>query len=585
LRCFLTDAYVNWGTLWVLLGGDSDVVPVRYATHSLSTPPEQIPTDLYYSCLDGNWNADGDAVFGEGRPPGQPTGGDEVDLVPELMVGRATISTAAQAAIFIDKVIDYEQAVTNDSRYPGSVLLLGEQLSPTLDGATFCEAVRARLPVGLRTVRMYENSAAYAGAVPESRTKVIDSLNAGFGIVHHVGHGFRNTMSVGEGALSNADVDALVNGGRLSVLYAVNCSSTAFDYNAIGERFLKNPHGGGVAYIGSSRISFTGESEDFQNAFYDMVFGAGVVSVGQALAFSKLGLLADAVSETPDRWFHFSLILLGDPEMPLWRKTPSALTVSHAATTPLGGGPFAVTVTRSGNPVSGARVAIQKLGDAFAVGTTGANGVASLNLGASTTGTFSVTATQLDEKPRSTTASIVASSAAVIELTATVIDDDSTAPSNGNGDGRADAGERVALRFTLKNVGGATANNVSGVLRAPAGVGYLSIQTTAVSYGSLAPQGQSAGAGPFVIDVDSAAPSAYAPKLELTVTAGALSFVERYVLPIHVVRLVHQAHALSDPAPGGNGNGVPDPGERIEVRLDAQNLGTARADQVQALLQ
>jgi hypothetical protein len=27
---------------------------------------EWIPTDLYYSCLDGNWNADGDSLFAEG---------------------------------------------------------------------------------------------------------------------------------------------------------------------------------------------------------------------------------------------------------------------------------------------------------------------------------------------------------------------------------------------------------------------------------------------------------------------------------------------------------------------------------------
>jgi WD40 repeat protein len=585
IRIFLTDAYTNWGTLWVLLGGDAEVIPVRYATHRLSTPPEEIPTDLYYGCLDGNWNADGDALFGEGQPPGQTSGGDHVDLVPELMVGRATVSTAAQAAIFIDKVIDYEQAVTNDTRYPGSALLLGEELSPNLDGATFCEAVRARLPAGMRTVRMYENYAAYPGALPESRTKVTDSLNAGFGLVHHVGHGFRNTMSVGEGALSNADVDALANVGRLSVLYAVNCSSTAFDFNAIGERFLKNPHGAGVAYIGSSRISFTGESEDFQNAFYDLVFGAGVVSIGQALAFSKLGLLADAVSETPDRWFHFSLILLGDPEMPLWRKAPSALTVTHSATTPLGGGPFAVTVTQGGNPVAGARVAIQKAGDAFAVGLTGSNGVASLDLRASTTGSFSVTATRRDEKPRTTTATVVANSAAVIQHIATTVDDDSTPPSNGNGDGRADAGEKVALRLTLKNVGGGSANGVSAFLRAPDGGEYLVIRTGAVSYGSLSPQGQSVGAGPFVLELDPAAPPAYAPELELTVTAGALRFVERFVLPVHVVRLVHQGHAVSDPAPGGNGNAVPEPGERIELRLDAQNLGTGRADHVQVLLE
>ena len=44
-----------------------------------------------------------------------------------------------------------------------------------------------------------------------SVTRTTQSINAGFGIVHHVGHGFRNTMSVGSGTINNADADNLIN--------------------------------------------------------------------------------------------------------------------------------------------------------------------------------------------------------------------------------------------------------------------------------------------------------------------------------------------------------------------------------------
>ncbi len=40
LRFFLTDAYQNWGTMWVLLGGDTDVVPTRFAVSTLFASPE-----------------------------------------------------------------------------------------------------------------------------------------------------------------------------------------------------------------------------------------------------------------------------------------------------------------------------------------------------------------------------------------------------------------------------------------------------------------------------------------------------------------------------------------------------------------
>lgn len=61
IRTFLRDAHDLWGTEWVVLGGDVEHVPTRYVPWG----PEEIPTDLYYECLDGEWNEDGDAIWGE----------------------------------------------------------------------------------------------------------------------------------------------------------------------------------------------------------------------------------------------------------------------------------------------------------------------------------------------------------------------------------------------------------------------------------------------------------------------------------------------------------------------------------------
>ena len=61
IRTFLRDAYDRWGTRYVVLGGDVDRVPTRYVPWM----DEMIPADLYYECLDGEWNEDGDAVLGE----------------------------------------------------------------------------------------------------------------------------------------------------------------------------------------------------------------------------------------------------------------------------------------------------------------------------------------------------------------------------------------------------------------------------------------------------------------------------------------------------------------------------------------
>ena len=52
---------------YVLLGADTEFLPVRYARSTFYPAGSytDIPTDHYYACLDGNWNADGDGLFGE----------------------------------------------------------------------------------------------------------------------------------------------------------------------------------------------------------------------------------------------------------------------------------------------------------------------------------------------------------------------------------------------------------------------------------------------------------------------------------------------------------------------------------------
>ena len=76
IRAFIRDAVVHWGTEWVVLGGDTPVIPVRYGfTTYVYRAGSEIPTDLYYQCLDGNWNANGNVrVRRGGRHPAQPDG-------------------------------------------------------------------------------------------------------------------------------------------------------------------------------------------------------------------------------------------------------------------------------------------------------------------------------------------------------------------------------------------------------------------------------------------------------------------------------------------------------------------------------
>ena len=52
IRNFVRDAYANWGTRFVLMGGSSALVPARMLYVEAAGETTTMPSDLYYGCLD-----------------------------------------------------------------------------------------------------------------------------------------------------------------------------------------------------------------------------------------------------------------------------------------------------------------------------------------------------------------------------------------------------------------------------------------------------------------------------------------------------------------------------------------------------
>jgi len=63
--------------------------PIRRALLRAFSGDVLLPTDQYCVCLDGTWNADGDANWGELASPSIGEPGDDVDFVPDVNLGRA----------------------------------------------------------------------------------------------------------------------------------------------------------------------------------------------------------------------------------------------------------------------------------------------------------------------------------------------------------------------------------------------------------------------------------------------------------------------------------------------------------------
>lgn len=315
IRNFIRDAYLNWGTKYILLGGDDEIIPSRgvygSAGYHNNYTDYNIPCDMYFGCLDGSWDKDNDTIFGEAvypfPGPENGTAGEEADFFAEVYVGRAPVDTVQEAANFVAKTTAYEQNPQAD--YLEKALMIGEKLDVLTEGGNGMDLVTDIIP-------QYSLTRLYARDGTFSATAVINNMNSGTHIINHDGH----SSSRGVMGLSTSAVDNLVN-TEYFMVYSLGCHSAAFDEatsgsgEAIAEHFIYNEHGA-FAYIGNTRYgwyvqgSTDGPGERYDRSFFS-VLNSGIQNLGKALQLSK--------EQEPilDRWTYFDLNLLGDPETPL----------------------------------------------------------------------------------------------------------------------------------------------------------------------------------------------------------------------------------------------------------------------------
>ncbi len=591
IRAFIRDAYSRWGTKWVLLGGDTDVLPERLAFNVSFYQVEHIAADIYFSCLDGNWNKDGSSEYGEGFQDAFAPG-DDADLLPEVYVGRAPVSTLGEAQTFVSKTLGYSK--TPAAGYANRWLLFAEVLFPQpynggpidLDGAQMAEDVLpySDLNPGITVKRLYENylDPQYRpGALPESRATVLPELNLGYGLALHVGHGFRNSMSVGDVSLVNSDAAGLTNGNKLFNLYAIDCTSSAIDFPCIGEAFIKNPNGGAVTVVGSTRFDFPTAGRAYQQEYFRLFFQDSVAAVGELQARQKLPFVAFSFYDGVNRWTQMTLLQLGDPELRMYNGEWRSLSVSAPPSYVLGDSALNVHVETGGQPLYRARVTAYKAGDDFRTALTDGAGNVALPFRPDSTGAFTLTVTAYNAKPFQITLNVTTSGGAAVSKAAITVDDDNLGGTTGNGDGIADAGETVDLRIALRNRGSApTTGSVAATLAT--GDVAVTIANPDGIYGAIAPGGTGNPVTPFRLTVPANVTDQREVGFTLVVWDGSRSWRENLQLTLHAPELKHFEQIVTE-SPGNN-DGRPTTGETATYTLRVRNLGSGVARSVNARL-
>ena len=376
IRQYLTDSWHD-GTVWVLLGGDDTVVPVRYGAGSRNTYDWDyiIPTDLYYAELQGDWDVDHDYYIDPNPndnyvlPPGldgKPRYGEEYwdygncdspEYQPELFVGRLAVSTQAEIETWFEKLLLYCDNPNNgDFDYLYDVLLTQEDemqwihdeagqmesLLETYNSSFNCDIVKEDIKCGTPSYPLGPD--------------VVSKIDEGFGLICFHNHGAPRWISVStgigtttcnytlepwrglweswynppdQGAISYLSITH-----KYYIIYTEACDVAAFDYNRnpdpdnVGsinrtfmEAFMEEVSKGSAAFAGNTRYGWIGPSFDLQEEFFDYLFYSSN-TIGVAEAASK----AAYYNYYYGHYLKYSHNLFGDPEMDVWLDTPAELT-------------------------------------------------------------------------------------------------------------------------------------------------------------------------------------------------------------------------------------------------------------------
>jgi len=388
IRDFITKMYAD-GAEWVLLAGGDDLIPALRVQRLWYVDDEnEVPTDYYYSCLDGNWNSDGDSKYGEHEHSELE---DEIlDWIPDVYIGRLPVSTLEEMADIVNKIISYEKSPPlTSSDWFSRALLAGGVSDELTDESKLMEYIRADLlePNNFSSYRLYHSSR-YPKDASLTHYNFEEYVGYGSSIVTWAGHGLYSETVPCSSCSAFVDLETEPsNEGMLPLVYANSCLTGAFDQGScLGTHVLKN---WGIGYIGSSRSSYyteewnlgDGFNQDLNYRFFEQ-FLNGSHQPGKALAKMKqwyyLNRWPNDKEEGVGDASKKNLLqhnLLGDPEIPVWTSPPENFTIdieSPAGIYP-GENSISIDVRSDGIPVENARVCLQN-SEVYSYGYTNSSG-------------------------------------------------------------------------------------------------------------------------------------------------------------------------------------------------------------------
>jgi hypothetical protein len=370
IKYFIKEAYDFWNIKYVMFVGDFRKMPVRYV-HNQDVlqgfyEPKFI-SDLYFADIYdeqgqfSSWDSDNDGVYGEWIDDGVSQGAEDknINLYPDVYVGRLACRTKVEVKTMVDKIINYE-STTSGSEWFNRIMVCAGDTYPESENPEWVgnEGERNTQRVlenmsGFEHIKLWTSDGSFTGV-----RNIIDEFHNGCGFVYFDGHA--NPFSWSTHPPNDADtwIDGLTvitmsflrNKQMLPVVVVGGCHNNQFDvhlgkltedpfyyYTWIPEcwgwKLTRKIGGGSIATIGCSGLGMTSEDKfegeggagDFLEPSFFYEYGVNGTDIlgetwGKAISrylneypinWDTSAAWNDAIdTKTVQQW-----ILLGDPSL------------------------------------------------------------------------------------------------------------------------------------------------------------------------------------------------------------------------------------------------------------------------------
>lgn len=319
IRNHIKSFYENQGLLFAVIAGDngsSNRLSMLCAPHRV--PPMNTTADLYFSDLDGNWDADGDNKYGECN--------DEVDYYSDIYVGRYPVKLTEDEVldVMIDNVTEYHFSPVSGEWQKRALLIGGwfnyeEPEAEWAFGSKYCDTVSTFFPVDWSFDSLCEDSTGYH---PDNQMEYFNQGTA-FVAVFSVGNVFDCFWDYTYSPIfSVSTIPEMNNQNNLPWMILPICTYSGYlGVESFSEAVVGHEGGGALLVTVPSSSAFTGSSEPGPNGwigiyFSHLLFEEELVTSGVTHGISKDMLWANWNSFYIPRkaeWALQSINLYGDP--------------------------------------------------------------------------------------------------------------------------------------------------------------------------------------------------------------------------------------------------------------------------------